>query len=137
MFSTSDNKLNGSAFKDPPTAWILSDGHWHMFVRSRHHKQGLVLLFRSKDFIHWAKAKHPFYSVKDTGMWECPDFFPVFYQWSPYRDWHIGTNLRHVLKISLDNTKHDVCTIGTYNIKKDAYFPDSDYLLNDLSLRYD
>ncbi|KAJ8422008.1 hypothetical protein Cgig2_017228 [Carnegiea gigantea] len=139
IFATPENKINGSAFRDPTTAWILHDGHWRMLVGSRHKKRGLVLLFRSKDFVHWAKAKHPFYTVKDTGMWECPDFFPVFIdgRHAGVDTSVIGTNVKHVLKISLDDTKHDVYTIGTYNTKKDVYIPDSGLVLNDLSLRYD
>ncbi|CAL0326070.1 unnamed protein product [Lupinus luteus] len=74
---TTANKINSSSFRDPTTAWLGKDGHWRMAVGSKRVTRGLAILYRSKNFVDWAKAKHPLYSMEDTGMWECPDFYPV------------------------------------------------------------
>lgn len=49
----------------------------------------------------------------------------------------IGSTVKHVLKLSLDDTKHDYYTIGTYNYQKDVYIPDKGSVDNDSGLRYD
>ena len=41
-------------------------------------------------------------------MWECPDFYPVLIKSPLGIDTSIdGPNTKHVLKVSLDDTKHD------------------------------
>nr|CCV19964.1 beta-fructofuranosidase, insoluble isoenzyme IVR1.2_3B [Triticum aestivum] len=49
---TPDHGINASAFQDPTTAWYGPDGH------------------------KWVKAHHSLHAGM-TGMWECPDFYPV------------------------------------------------------------
>lgn len=48
-----------------------------------------------------------------------------------------GPHVKHVLKISLDDTKHDLYTIGTYKLDKDIYVPDKGSIENYNGLRYD
>ncbi|XP_021716461.1 fructan 6-exohydrolase-like [Chenopodium quinoa] len=138
MFPTPQNQINATSFRDPTTAWMLPDGRWRVLVGSKRGQRGLSLLFRSKDFVHWVQAKHPLYSYKLSGMWECPDFFPVYANGNTMGvdTSIIGRNIKHVLKVSLDISKHDVYTIGGYNTTKDAYTPDVGYM-NESSLRYD
>ncbi|KMT04891.1 hypothetical protein BVRB_7g170580 [Beta vulgaris subsp. vulgaris] len=138
MFPTPQNQINATSFRDPTTAWRLPDGVWRLLIGSKRGQRGLSLLFRSRDFVHWVQAKHPLYSDKLSGMWECPDFFPVYANGDQMGvdTSIIGSHVKHVLKNSLDITKHDIYTIGDYNIKKDAYTPDIGYM-NDSSLRYD
>uniref|UniRef100_A0A5B7AZS7 Putative beta-fructofuranosidase n=1 Tax=Davidia involucrata TaxID=16924 RepID=A0A5B7AZS7_DAVIN len=138
MAPTSMNKINASSFRDPTTAWLGPDGRWRVIIGSKRHRRGLVILYRSKDFIHWTKAKHHLHSAQGTGMWECPDFFPVSITTQSGLDTSlVGMGIKHVLKLSLDDTKHDYYTVGTYNLAKDIYIPDSGSVDNDSGLRYD
>lgn len=71
-------------------------------------------------------------------MWECPDFFPVAKTGRSGVDTTMsGKNTKHVLKISLDDTKHDVYTIGTYDLEKDVYVPNKGSIEGYNALRYD
>ncbi|KAL9235472.1 hypothetical protein vseg_010229 [Gypsophila vaccaria] len=139
MFPTPQNQINASSFRDPTTAWTLPDGKWRVLVGNKKATRGIAMMFKSRDFIKWVQAEHPLYSYPKSGMWECPDFYPVFIGVSP-----VGAEtstiddrkVKHVLKVSLDDTKHDVYTIGNYDVKNDAYTPDVGFM-NASSLRYD
>ena len=138
MEPTSTNNINASSFRDPTTAWKGADGRWRTIVGSKVNRKGIAILYRSKDFVHWTKAQHPLHSAKKTGMWECPDFYPVSINGLNGVDTSsIGKNLKYVLKLSLDDTKHDYYTIGSYNHVKDSYVPDKGSVDNDSGLRYD
>jgi beta-fructofuranosidase len=139
MAPTIANQINASSFRDPTTAWLGPDRTWRVIIGSKRKLRGLAILYRSNDFVHWTKSKHPLHSANDTGMWECPDFYPV-----PINSNRlgvdtsvIGQHVKHVLKLSLDNTKHDYYTIGTYNLHKDKYVPDKGQVDSDSGLRYD
>nr|GMC58136.1 beta-fructofuranosidase, insoluble isoenzyme 1-like [Ipomoea batatas] len=130
--------VNTSAFRDPTTAWLGRDGHWRMLVGSKKRRRGLVYLYRSKDFVDWVKAKHPLHTAPQTGMWECPDFFPVQAQGKTGLDTSvIGENVKHVLKVSLDETRYEYYTVGTYYPDKDRFIPDSNSVDGWAGLRYD
>ncbi|KAI3915056.1 hypothetical protein MKW92_007245 [Papaver armeniacum] len=130
--------INASAFRDPTTAWQGPDGVWRVTIGSKLGNNGISFLFRSEDFIHWTKAEHGLHWAKDTGMWECPDFFPVAVDGKQGLDTSVlGPSVKHVFKVSLDDTKHDYYTIGTYNPKKDKYIPDEGSIDNDSGLRFD
>ncbi|CAL0309973.1 unnamed protein product [Lupinus luteus] len=133
-----DQVVNGSAFRDPTTAWWSKDGHWRMLVGSRRKHRGISYLYRSKDFINWVRAKHPIHSKSNTGMWECPDFFPVALEGKEGLDTSVlGNNVKHVLKNSLDMTRFDYYTLGTYFTKMDKYVPDNTSEDGWGGLRYD
>lgn len=138
MYSTPQNQINATSFRDPSTAWIMPDGKWRVVVGSKKDRLGLALLFTSKDFINWKFSDQPLYSYQNTGMWECPDFFPVYINGSPIgaETSTFGPIVKHVLKVSLDDNKHDIYTIGTYDITSDGYTPDVGFE-NESSLRYD
>lgn len=138
MAPTAMNQINASSFRDPTTAWMGPDRRWRLIIGSKRHHRGLAILYRSKDFVHWIKAKHPLHSAKWTGMWECPDFFPVPTNTLNGLDTSVlGDNVKHVLKVSLDNTKYEYYTIGTYDIIKDRYTPDEGSIESDMGLRFD
>lgn len=138
MAPTPTNKINASSFRDPTTGWLGSDGRWRVILGSKRRHRGMAILYRSKDFIHWTKAQHPLHSAKDTGMWECPDFYPVSSDSMNGVDTSmLGSSVKHVLKASLDDTKHEYYTIGTYNLEKDIYTPEKGSVDSNLGLRYD
>lgn len=126
------NKINASSFRDPTTAWMGLDKRWRVIVGSKRRHRGLAILYRSKDFVHWTKSQHPLHSANGTGMWECPDFYPVGLDPAMSR-----SKAKYVLKVSLDDTKHEYYTIGTYDEGKDVYTPDEGSIENDSGLRYD
>ncbi|XP_028756293.1 beta-fructofuranosidase, cell wall isozyme-like [Neltuma alba] len=138
MAPTRANGINSSSFRDPTTAWLGKDGHYRVLIGNKRDTRGMALLYRSKDFVHWVKAKHPLYSAKGTGMWECPDLFPVLSKSMFGVDTSVdGPFVRHVLKVSLDDTKHDYYLIGTYDAKKDKFIPDTGFQNVNSVLRYD
>ncbi|GER29051.1 beta-fructofuranosidase [Striga asiatica] len=119
-----DPFTNSTSFRDPTTAWPGPDGHWRIAIGSRRKHRGLALLYRSRDFMTWTKAKHPLHSTAGTGNWECPDFFSV-------------SKLKHVFKVSLDETRYEYYTIGTYDVEKDRYVPDEGMVDGWNGLRFD
>jgi beta-fructofuranosidase len=107
-------------------------------IGSRRKHRGVAYLYRSKDFKKWVKAKHPLHSVQGTGMWECPDFYPVSLSGENGLDPSVmGQNVKHVLKVSLDMTRYEYYTMGTYDKKKDKYFPDEGLVDGWAGLRLD
>ncbi|XP_057506071.1 beta-fructofuranosidase, insoluble isoenzyme 1-like [Actinidia eriantha] len=129
--------VNRTAFRDPTTAWWGPDGHWRIIVGSRRKHRGMAYLYRSRDFMSWAKAQHPLHSAK-TGMWECPDFYPVSMDCENGLETSAMTgNIKHVLKVSLDLTRYEYYTVGTYFHEKDRYVPDNTSVDGWAGLRYD
>ncbi|KAL9256046.1 Beta-fructofuranosidase, insoluble isoenzyme 1-like protein [Drosera capensis] len=131
--------MNTSLFRDPTTAW-WTKGHWKIIVGGRWKKhKGVAWLYRSKDFKTWIKARHPLHSAPHTGMWECPDFYPVGENGlrSGLDTLRVGPNVKHVLKVSLDETRFEYYTIGTYDLDKDRYTPDNTTVDGWAGLRYD
>ncbi|KAJ1381156.1 Glycosyl hydrolase family 32, N-terminal [Sesbania bispinosa] len=133
-----DKGVNGSAFRDPTTGWWSKDGHWRMLVGSRRKRRGIAYLYRSKDFVKWIRAKHPIHSAAATGMWECPDFYPVSLKGKEGLDTtDEGNHVKHVLKNSLDVTRFEYYTLGTYFPNKDRYIPENTSEDGWGGLRYD
>ncbi|KAF2307647.1 hypothetical protein GH714_030580 [Hevea brasiliensis] len=117
-----DTSVNASAFRDPTTAWWV-DGHWRILVGSKREHRGIAYMYRSKDFKQWVKAKHPLHSAPKTGMWECPDFFPASLSGAYGLDPSVvGQNVKHVFKVSLDITRYEYYTVGTYDKEEDRTF---------------
>ncbi|KAL0374846.1 UNVERIFIED_CONTAM: Beta-fructofuranosidase, insoluble isoenzyme 1 [Sesamum radiatum] len=87
----------------------------------------MSFLYKSRDFMHWTKVKHPLHSTDGTGNWECPDFFPVQVNGKNGLDASAtGPNVKYVFKVSLDVTRYEYYTIGTYDTEKDKYISDKD-----------
>ena len=121
-----DHGENGSAFRDPTTAWFnKKDGYWRMLVGSKNKRRGIAYMYKSRDFKKWVKTRRPIHTRKATGMWECPDFYPVAIGKKTGLDTsYDGPNTKHVLKVSLDLTRYEYYTLGKYDTKKDRYKPD-------------
>lgn len=125
-------------FRDPTTAWYGPDSHWKTIVGSRRGSRGTAILYRSRDFVEWVEAKEPFHSATGTGMWECPDFFPVLPKPEAGLDNSAtGKGLKHVFKVSLDVNRYEYYTIGTYDFIHDTYVPDGSSPDNNTGLRFD
>nr|POE90286.1 beta-fructofuranosidase, insoluble isoenzyme 1 [Quercus suber] len=133
-----DRSVNASAFRDPTTAWYGKDGLWRIVVGSKRKHRGIAYLYRSRDFVHWVKAKHPLHSKHKTGMWECPDFFPVSLNGKNGVDTSFdGPDIKYVLKVSLDLTRYEYYTVGQYHQGIDRYVPDNTSVDGWSGLRYD
>ncbi|KAJ4953162.1 hypothetical protein NE237_029994 [Protea cynaroides] len=131
--------INASSFRDPTTAWLAPDGQWRVIIGSKIDRLGKAILYKSKDFFKWERVDHPLHSSENTGMWECPDFYPVSVnlQGVGLDTSVIGPNVKHVMKVSLDDKKDEYYTIGTYKLEKDIYVPDEGSIDDDSGLRYD
>ncbi|KAB8982105.1 hypothetical protein FH972_026891 [Carpinus fangiana] len=118
-------------FRDPTTAWQGPDRLWRVIVGSKINGSGMAILYRSRDFVEWIRSDNPLHSSTKTGMWECPDFYPVSAN---------NTNgeekfSKHVLKASFKNQDH--CILGNYMPMTDKFEVDTDFLDEGLDLRYD
>ncbi|CAL5017116.1 unnamed protein product [Urochloa decumbens] len=121
--------INATQFRDPTTAWrTAGDTHWRLLIGSvaaGGGARGAAYVYRSRDFRRWTRVRRPLHSAA-TGMWECPDFFPVS------RDGRrvgletsvLGPKVKHVLKNSLDLRRYDYYTVGTYDRRVEKYVPD-------------
>ncbi|TXG61215.1 hypothetical protein EZV62_012578 [Acer yangbiense] len=133
---TPPNGVKKDDFRDPTTAWQGSDGEWRVIVGSRSNNQGMAILYRSKDFMHWTKFQNPLYSSERTGMWECPDFYPVSINGTNGVDTSVlNPSVKHVMKASFNS--HDYYMLGTYNPQMEKFFPHTDFEGTSSDLRYD
>jgi beta-fructofuranosidase len=132
--------FSSDKFRDPTTAWKGPDGEWRILVGSSEgedNRDGTALLYKSKNFSTW-QFSQPLHSVNGTGMWECPDFFPVRLSGKlGVEPSSLGPGVKHVLKISSEDKKHDYYVVGNYSIETDTFVPDSPQLDAGLGLRYD
>ncbi|XP_023642153.1 beta-fructofuranosidase, insoluble isoenzyme CWINV5 isoform X1 [Capsella rubella] len=133
------NHINSTAFRDPTTAWIGRDGQWRITTGSQEGRRGLAILHTSRDFVRWKKSPKPLHYHDGTGMWECPDFFPVARSDSHGVDTTTFREkmIKHVLKVSLSDTYFDYYTIGTYDQVRDVYVPDNGFVQDKTAPRYD
>ncbi|KAK1404706.1 beta-fructofuranosidase, insoluble isoenzyme 1-like [Heracleum sosnowskyi] len=133
-----NNGENATAFRDPTTAWLSKNGDWKMLVGSRENSTGIAHLYRSKDFVNWTKTRNPIHSKPETGMWECPDFFPASLSGLNGLDASVtGQDVKHALKVSLDVTRYEYYTVGTYDTEQDRYIPDNTSIDGWAGLRLD
>ncbi|KAL6598516.1 hypothetical protein ACP70R_046215 [Stipagrostis hirtigluma subsp. patula] len=129
--------INATQFRDPTTAWI-ADGVWRLLIGSvTGGGRGVAYVYRSRDFRRWTRVRRPLHSAA-TGMWECPDLYPV-----PADGRRVGLDasvsgprVRYVLKNSLDLRRYDYYTVGSYDRKAERYVPD-DPAGDEHRLRYD
>ncbi|PIN22291.1 Fructan beta-(2,6)-fructosidase [Handroanthus impetiginosus] len=133
-----ENKIDPNSFRDPTTSWLGHDGLWRVIVGNENEHRGMALLYRSKDFVHWTKAKEPLFSTEGSVMWECPDFYPVFSTSKDGVDTSmVGNGIKHVLKASLSDGSFDSYAIGRYDIEKDVFVSEKGSLKIGSELRYD
>lgn len=115
-------------FRDPTTAWFVqNDSTWQIAIGSRNEEQtGFALVYKTKDFVNYTLLSGVLHAVPGTGMWECVDFYPVATASNNGLDTSVaaGPGVKHVLKASLDDDKHDYYAIGTYDADKNTWTPD-------------
>ncbi|CAM6098526.1 unnamed protein product [Calypogeia fissa] len=137
--------MNASFFRDPTEAWRGKDGDWRILVGGQlpgsTFAPGTAYVYKSKDFVKWEYV-HVLHSVFGTGMWECPDFYPVALSGKTGLEASAmsgGENglLKHVMKVSSNNEKHDYYTLGTYDADNDTFTADDPSLDVAIGLRYD
>ncbi|CAN8288024.1 unnamed protein product [Cochlearia groenlandica] len=135
------NGINPDRFRDPTTAWLGRDGEWRIIVgSSTDDRRGLAILYRSRDFLNWTQSENPLHYEDLTGMWECPDFFPVYLTGSnglETSSFNGKVKIKHVLKVSLIETSHDYYTIGEYDSDQDVYEPDLGFVQDGSAPRLD
>ncbi|CAN6248521.1 unnamed protein product [Urochloa humidicola] len=142
--------INATQFRDPTTAWRApGDTHWRLLIGSATAgggaaaAHGVAYVYRSRDFRRWTRVPRPLHTAA-TGMWECPDFYPV--EVAGRRN-GLDTSVavsgsgrrrvaKYVLKNSLDLRRYDYYTVGTYDRKAEKYVPD-DPAGDERHLRYD
>ncbi|WJX88993.1 beta-fructofuranosidase [Trifolium repens] len=125
-------------FRDPTTAWLTSEGKWRITIGSKLNKTGIALVYDTVDFKTYERKENLLNAVPTTGMWECVDFFPVSKKSENGLDTSFnGNDVKHVMKVSLDDDRHDYYALGTYDEKKVKFIADD--LKNDvgIGLRYD
>lgn len=131
-------------FRDPTTAWrVPNDTAWRIAIGSKDRTHaGLALVYRTEDFVRYDPEPTLMHVVPGTGMWECVDFYPVSVSAAAASNGletsvPPGPGVKHVVKASLDDDKHDYYAIGTYDAAADTWTPDD--AANDvgIGLRYD
>ena len=86
--------------------------------------------------MNWKKSQIPLHSSDKTGMWECPDFYPVSSSSRNGVDTSVqNADTKHVLKASFKENDHYI--IGKYVPETDDYFIETDFLDVGSDLRYD
>ncbi|KAK4491004.1 hypothetical protein RD792_001725 [Penstemon davidsonii] len=128
--------IDPTFYRDPTTAWQSSDKTWRVVIGSQIDGHGAAILYKSKDFIKWERADKLLHSSNKTGMWECPDFYPVSTNDQNGLDTSVnGEDIKHVLKASFKLS--DYYIIGTYDSETDGFRVDFDFMDDIIQLRYD
>ncbi|KAJ3683134.1 hypothetical protein LUZ60_013361 [Juncus effusus] len=120
--------LDPGQFRDPTTGWLGPDGLWRIAVGAELNGHGAAILYKSEDFIHWNRTKMPLHYTNSSKVWECPDFYPVLATKNQGLDPSApgSGKEKHVLKMSLTDTRKDYYLLGSYDEEKDIFVPDKE-----------
>ncbi|XP_028777313.1 beta-fructofuranosidase, insoluble isoenzyme CWINV3 [Neltuma alba] len=125
-------------FRDPSTAWLGKDGKWRVVIGAQNGDEGKVILGQTEDFVNWTVDANPFYLSENTGVVECPDFYPVSIEGANGVDTsEENLNVRHVLKIGYLRIPHDFYFLGKYLSDQNSFMADTKFTGTSLDLRYD
>lgn len=126
-------------FRDPSNLWVGPDGKYRMVMGSKHNNTiGCALVYHTTNFTHFELLDEVLHSVPGTGMWECVDLYPVSTTGTNGLDMsYNGSGVKHVLKQSGDEDRHDWYAIGSYDLVKDKWYPDDPEMDVGIGLRYD
>ncbi|KAJ7966420.1 Beta-fructofuranosidase, insoluble isoenzyme like [Quillaja saponaria] len=135
---TPPSTVDALNFRDPTTAWQGEDGKWRVIVGARNGHEGMAILYQSEDFVNWTVHLSPFYRSDSTGIWECPDFYPVSINSTNGVDTSVhNPSVKHVMKASFQVNWHDCYVLGTYDPEKENFIPEDDFTGTNLDLRFD
>ncbi|KAL5728215.1 beta-fructofuranosidase [Ranunculus cassubicifolius] len=124
-------------FRDPSTAWLVS-GKWQIAVGSQINGTGVAVVYETTDFLNYKLLDGLLHEVPFTGMWACVDLYPVSTTDANGLDTSVnGPGIKHVLKVSLDDSKKDLYALGTYDSAKNTWTPDNPELDVGIGIRYD
>ncbi|KAF6152418.1 hypothetical protein GIB67_038041 [Kingdonia uniflora] len=124
-------------FRDPTTAWYVPN-KWRITLGSKVNTTGISLVYETTDFINYTLLDGILHSVPHTGEWECIDLYPVSVTEENGLDTSVnGPGVKHVLKASIDDNKHDYYALGVYNSTSDTWTPDDPELDVGIGMRYD
>ncbi|XBH75641.1 hypothetical protein VPH35_102385 [Triticum aestivum] len=133
-------------FRDPTTAWFDgSDDTWRLIIGSKDDRHaGMVMTYKTKDFMEYELVHGLLHQVPGTGMWECIDLYPVggvrgidMTDAVAASSTNGGDDVLHVMKESSDDDRHDYYALGRYDGAKNTWTPlDVDADLG-IGLRYD
>ncbi|XP_077235872.1 beta-fructofuranosidase, soluble isoenzyme I-like [Tasmannia lanceolata] len=130
--------IGSTDFRDPTTAWFAPDGTWRLTIGSKVNKTGITLVYKTSDFLTYELLDGVMHAVPGTGMWECVDFYPVSTTGNAGLDTSAnGPGVKHVLKASLDDDKHDYYAIGSYDEENNTWTPDNPEEDVGIGIRYD
>ncbi|GAV85479.1 Glyco_hydro_32N domain-containing protein/Glyco_hydro_32C domain-containing protein/DUF3357 domain-containing protein [Cephalotus follicularis] len=130
--------IDSKDFRDPTTAWHTIDGKWRLTIGSKINDTGIALVYDTKDFINYELLGSILHGVHGTGMWECVDFYPVSKTGKNGLDTSDnGSGVKHVVKASLDDDRHDYYALGTYDEKTGKWVPDEANIDVGIGIRYD
>ncbi|XP_057524797.1 beta-fructofuranosidase, insoluble isoenzyme CWINV3-like [Amaranthus tricolor] len=137
VIAATDGDIDPSNFRDPTTAWKTTDGTWHVLIGGKIDGRGMAFRYESKDFINWTRSEKPLHSSVRTGMWECPDFYPVSVNSKDGSENYLETvNTKFVLKASF--LDHDHYILGYYKAQTNEFEVEtSDFLEGNIDWRYD
>lgn len=131
-----DGDIDPNNFRDPTTAWQDPDGTWHVLIGGKIDGRGMAFLYRSKDFVNWTRIEKPLHSSARTGMWECPDFYPVNMNGKKGVENYLESgNVKYVLKASL--LDHDHYILGHYNTEMNEFEVETASFMEATDWRYD
>ncbi|RWR89268.1 Glycoside hydrolase [Cinnamomum micranthum f. kanehirae] len=125
-------------FRDPSTAWSAPDGTWRIAIGSKWNTTGISLVYKTSDFLSYELLDTILHAVHGTGMWECVELFPVSLTGDSGLDTSAnGPGVKHVLKASIDDERHDYYAIGMYDVEKGTWTPDDAVEDVGIGIRYD
>ncbi|TKY57984.1 Fructan 6-exohydrolase [Spatholobus suberectus] len=128
-----------NSFRDPSTAWQGKDGKWRVVIGAQNGDEGKAIVYQSEDFVNWTLELNPFFATDNTGVCECPDFFPVYINKSTNGvDTSVqNQSVRHVLKISYFRRHEDYYFLGKYVYDEGNFIPDVKFTGTGSDLRLD
>ncbi|XP_056698531.1 beta-fructofuranosidase, insoluble isoenzyme CWINV3 isoform X2 [Spinacia oleracea] len=137
VIAATDGDIDPSNFRDPTTAWQASDGTWQVLIGGKIDGRGIAFRYHSNDFVKWTRSEKPFHSSTRTGMWECPDFYPVSIDSKDGVENYLKKeDTKFVLKASF--LDHDHYVLGFYKTETNEFEVDiTDFMEDNTDWRYD
>ncbi|KAL2896317.1 Beta-fructofuranosidase cell wall isozyme [Bienertia sinuspersici] len=126
VMDATDGDIDPRNFRDPTTAWQAADGTWQVLIGGKIDGRGVAFL--SEQLLH---------SSANTGMWECPDFYPVSINGKDgVEDYLDKGNTKFVLKASF--LDHDHYVLGYYKAETNEFEVEKEEFMEaDTDWRYD